>query len=422
MKQHGLILLALVALSLMFYAQTINNPFWDAEDFNFLEKAMQIGHQGVSPWSSQFFERHHPVPLLLFWLEYEAFALKPAGYYVVNLVLNGLNAFLVYWLVTVLIPDRRIALLSGALFAVGVGSYGKAVMNVAGVENLLITALYLLILNLYIRNDLQERGRILTWRYALVLLLFLTASFAKPTAFSLVGCLLAYKFFFRGERGRERRVLEPNLLILVVGAVVFWVVRELAGMVDLTHTLAGTRPLDFMVNVVKNMGNYLIHMFFPIHASRLVNTANPVVQAIYKAAPVLRWVIGLGVVSYSLFGFVFGNRTLRFFLVWTLITLIPYSVLSFPADWANIGYLYSVAIGFVFIMAAGTVLSIDLLHRRRWRRLVPLVFPALFVLLSGYITDKLDTKYEADGQSAGAHESLQRLTDMRAQAGARGRG
>lgn len=411
-RQHLVVLVLMVAVSLAFYALTLDNPLWHDEDFNLFDISIQAQQQGTQPWTLDPEGRHHPLPLLLFGALYRWLGLEPGGYYVLNLLLHGLNAFLVYWLVTVLLPDRRIALLSGLLFAMGVGSYGKAVMFVAAIENLFITAVYLLVLNLYIRNDLFDRGRVLSLRYLSVVVLFLIASYSQPTAFSLVGCLLAYKVFFRGERGRERRVFEPHLLVLLAAGVAFWGIRQASGSVELVHAPAGTNPWSFGVSFVKNMANYIVHMFFPIHVSRLVSTAHPVVRAIYDAAPVIRAVIGLAVVSYTLFGFVFGNRTLRFFLVWTFISLVPYSVLSFPADWLNIRYLYSVAVGFNFILASGTVLSMDLLHRRRWRRLVPLAFPTLFVLLSAYVTMRLDTKYEIDGNTPSARANRARLIAM----------
>jgi hypothetical protein len=417
-RRHLIVLIVMVAVSLAFYALTLDNPLWHDEDFNLLDITIQAQQLDTQPWTLDPEGRHHPLPLLLFGALYRWLGLEPAGYYVLNLLLHGINAFLVYWLVTVLLPDRRIALLSGLLFAMGVGSYGKAVMFVAGVENLFITAIYLLVLNLYIRNDLFDRGRVLSLRYAAVVVLFLIASYSQPTAFSLVGCLLAYKVFFRGERGRERRVFEPHLLVLLAAGVGFWGVRQLSGSAELVHAPAGTNPWNFGISFVKNMANYVVHMFFPIHVSRLVSTAHPVVRAIYDAAPFIRAVIGLAVVSYTVFGFVFGNRTLRFFLVWTFISLVPYSVLTFPADWLNIRYLYSVAVGFNFILASGTILSMDLLHRRRWRRLVPLAFPALFVLLSAYVTMRLDTKYEVDGNAAAARSNRARLEAMHGAPGA----
>ncbi|RKZ09581.1 hypothetical protein DRQ32_07990, partial [bacterium] len=308
--------------------------------------------------------------------------------------------------------DRRVGILAALLFAMGVGSYGKAVLFIAGAENLLTTTLYLLILNLYIRNDLYGAGRIVSVRYLLVLLLFLAVSFARPTAFALLLGLIAYKVFFRSERGKRRRVFDAQLLILVVGAVAFWVARKSWGMTELALESAGRNPWDFTVNFLNNMLDYLVHMFFPMHMSKLAEASNPVVQFFYAATPVLRFLLGWGVISYGLFGFVFGNRPIRFFLAWTVISVLPYCVVQFPEDWLNIRYLYQVSIGFVFVLASGTVYSTDLLHRTRWQRWLPLIVPLFFILMSAYITLKLDTKYERDARSPEARTQLERLREQ----------
>lgn len=395
-----------MALSFLFYGQALDNPFWHTEDFEVMRTVERLSTDPGQLLELDVIERHHPVPLALFLLEYQQFGTDPRGWYAVNLGLHGLNAFLVYWLVTALLWDRRIAVLSGVLFALGVGSYGKAVLFVAGAENLLIATLYLLILNLYVRNDLFGGGKVASPRYALVLLLFLLVSFAKPTAFALVGGLLAYKVFFRGERGERRRIFDAQMLVLLCGALAFWMARQLGGVVDFDSGAAGSNPIEFTVNFVSNMISYMVHMFFPIHVSRLVETSNPVVQMVYAIAPVVRFILGLSVVSYSLFGFVFGNKTIRFFLAWTFISILPYCAVQFPADWLNIRYLYLVSVGFVFVMSAGTMLSTDLLHRRKWRRWLPLAVPMVFVLLSAYITERLDAKYEAEGMSVEQYEAM----------------
>jgi hypothetical protein len=412
---HALILLGLLALSFAFYAIILDNPFWDPEDFNFLRTTILNAGDLSALLSPVATERFHPLPLAVFQFEYHLFGLAPAGYYAVNLVVHAFNAFLVYLLVMVLLGNRRIAIMASVLFVLGVGSYGKAIMFVAGIENLIITLLYLSILNLYIRNDLHQGGRVFTLRYVVVLALFLTVSFAKPTTFSLVLGLLAYKVFFRSARGEKRRILEPNLVILVMCALIFWLLRELTGASDYTHQLAGTDPWNFLVRSGKNMVSYIIHMFFPIHLSRLVTMGNPIVRAAYEMAPVIHFFVGLSILSYGFFGFVFGNRALRFFIAWTFISLLPYCAIRFPADWLNIRYLYQVSIGFNFILAAGTVYTMDLLHRRRWRRFLPILVPLCFVLLSSYITHKLDTKYELAGASPQAREMLAEVTVLRDQ-------
>lgn len=395
--QHAAVFVALVAASFIFYGHALDNSFWHAEDFRFLANAKRIAESPAQLFELDAAERHHPLPLAVFAGLYRVFELEPAGYFATNLFVHGINAFLVFGLVLAFLPDRRIALLAGTLFVCGVGSYGKAVLFVGGLENLIITSLYLSIFNLYVRNDRWEDGRIFSIRYVAVLLLFLLVSYAKPTTFSLVMGLLAYKLFFRGERS-GRRFWAPNLSILLIGALAFWAARQLGGVVDFSHVMAGRSPWEFAKSYTMNMVNYLIHMFFPIHVSRLVAASHPVVRIVYDLAPLLRVLIGLFAVSYALFGFVFGNRTIRFFLAFTFISLLPYCAIRFPADWLNIRYLYQVSIGFCYVMAAGTVLSMDLLHRRRWRRFLPYVVPLGFVVLSHLIGVRLTWKYEREAE------------------------
>lgn len=410
-RTNLLMLVVILAVSFGFYSLALDNGFWHPEDFEVLARAQTLASAPSELMRHDVMSRFQPIPLALFLMEYRAFGLEPTGWYATNLVIHALNAWLVFWLVTAFGIDRRVAILSGLLFAMGVGSYGKAVLFIAGAENLLTTTLYLLILNLYVRNDLYGGGRVLSWRYALVLLLFLTVSLARPTAISLVLGLIAYKVFFRGERGHKRRVFDAQLLIVVIGAVVFWALRRQSGLVEFAWESAGRHPVDFTVNFLDNMINYLVHMFFPLHFTRLIETGNPVLRVVYEAAPVIRVLLGWGVISYGLFGFVFGNRPIRFFLAWTLISVLPYCVVQFPSDWLNIRYLYQVSIGFVFVLASGTVYSTDLLHRTRWQRWLPLSAPLVFILMSAYITLRLDTKYEIDAANA---ENQARLELLRA--------
>jgi hypothetical protein len=406
-----LMALVILVVSFAFYGIALDNSFWHPEDFEVLTAAQQLAKDPSKLLRHDVISRFQPLPLALFMLEYRAFGLDPAGWYATNFLIHAINAWLVFWLVSAFGIDRRVGILAGLLFAVGVGSYGKAVLFVAGAENLLTTTLYLLILNLYIRNDLYGQGRVLSWRYALVLVLCLAVSLARPTAFSLLLNLIAYKVFFAGERGPGRKVFDAQILILIGGALVFWAVRRQTGMVEFAWAAAGRNPWEFTVNFFSNMIDYLVHMFFPMHVSRLIETANPLLKALAAVAPVIRGLLAWGVISYGVFGFVFGNRPIRFFLAWTLISLLPYCVIQFPDDWLNIRYLYQVSIGFVFVMAAGTVYSTDLLHRTKWQRWLPLVFPLLFIVMSAYVTRKLDTKYEIDAASEEHRARLEQLRE-----------
>jgi hypothetical protein len=79
-------------------------------------------------------------------------------------------------------------------------------------------------------------------------------------------------------------------------------------------------------------------------------------------------------VSYSLFGFVFGNRVIRF-LLHGRTCRGAFCFFRFPKDWLDIRFLYLVSVSFQMILATGTVLAARLLYQRPWRRRLPFLIP-----------------------------------------------
>jgi hypothetical protein len=140
-------------------------------------------------------------------------------------------------------------------------------------------------------------------------------------------------------------------------------------------------------------------MVFPIHSSTLVSEAGPVVKFIYEFATGIRAIILLCIISYSIFGFVFGNRVMRFFIAWTYIVVAPFCFFQFPRDWLDIRFLYLVSVSFQMILASGTVLAARLLYQRPWRRRLPYLIPAAFVAVSYFVLLQLDFNYEQKAKS-----------------------
>jgi hypothetical protein len=135
-------------------------------------------------------------------------------------------------------------------------------------------------------------------------------------------------------------------------------------------------------------------MVFPIHSTNLVTDSGSLVRFVYKLATEIRVITFLCILSYSIFGFLFANRTIRFFIAWTYITVTPFCFFNFPKDWLNLQYLYLVSVGFIMILSSGTVLAARLLYQRRWRRFIPYAMPFFFVFLSQFIIHHLDKNYE----------------------------
>ena len=120
---------------------------------------------------------------------------------------------------------------------------------------------------------------------------------------------------------------------------------------------------------------------------------------VYRFATHIRILIGLVVLSYSFFGFVFGNRTIRFFIAWTYIMVLPFAFFQFPGDWLNIRHLYLVSIGFVSTIAAGAVYCSRMISENRWKRFMPMIVPIAFILLSRFIVMQLDSSYSVKSAS-----------------------
>lgn len=378
----------LIVLSLVFFSLVRDNSFWHSGDYLYLNQSMDIEQSWENLFVSAPNQPFQPVVKLLFYLEYKLFGLDAKRYYLFNIFVHSLNAFLVYFLVVTLLRDRTTAGLSSVLFACAVGNYGKAVMNVSGISDLLITLLTLVTLLLYFKNELQNGGRMRSVWFVGSVFFFVLSLLTKATSFSILGCMLAFHFFFRAET--KRKAINKTFLTVTGIALVALVAK----LVFLPDTTAWENFVFSVPQVFRSFGNYLVRMIFPIHASREVADAGAIVRFVYQLATEIRVITFLCILSYSVFGFLFANRTIRFFIAWTYITVAPFCFFDFPKDWLNIQYLYLVSVGFIMILSSGTVLASRLLSHRPWRRFFPYVLPLFFVFLSQFIIVHLDRNYE----------------------------
>lgn len=381
----------LLALSLVFFYATRDNPFWNPGDFLYLHQAIDIGESPEQIFATAPKQPFQPLVNLLFHIEYSLFGLDAWKYYLFNIVVHSLNAFLVAMLVFMLLKDRAIAVVSSLLFTCAVGNYGKAVMVVSGISDLLITLLTLMTLLFYFKNALERGGRILSGWFLAAAICLVLSLMTKTTSFGILGCMLAFSLFFRSETNKP--ILSRELLIFVVITLAALLTKFALGYEVAAQHEFVFGPFEFL----KNYASYLVRMVFPVHTSSLIDHAGPVVYSIFRAAWAIRLLVLITIISFSLFGFVFGNRTLRFFIAWTYITVTPFCFLEFPkyaTDWLDIRHLYMVSVGFSMILASVTVLASRLLWRHRWRCLLPYTLPLAFVALSQFIIYQLDTKYE----------------------------
>ncbi len=408
-----LVLAIFTGLSLGFFHIALNGDFWHSDDFLELNHDLRMTEGKLSLFDSMPPFKFQP---LVYGVEYTLFhyvGFDARGYLIFNILLHALNSFLVYLLVYTLLRDRTIALVSGVLFVFAVGSYGKSVMLVSGLEDLVITFLTLMTMIFYFKSELARgpRGHV-AWFFA-ALCFFVASMFTRSTSFAMLGAFLAFSLFFRADTGR--RVVGPGFAVLLIIAAAALLIKTKVFHYSPPLYTHNPGPVKFVLYAVKDVFSYLVRMVFPIHTSNLVAAAGPLVRFVYRFATQIRLLIALVVVSYSFFGFVFGNHTIRFFIAWTYIMVLPFSFFQFPSDWLNMRDLYLVSVGFVMIIAAGAVYTSRLISHRRWRRFVPFAVPLFFILLSRFIVTELDHAYELRARSKATVDARSELARLHPQ-------
>ncbi len=388
-KIHGPVLLLALAVTFAIYGRLLSSPLFSPVDFEVLQDAHTLSANPFAMFRYISTYLSQPVLLMMFIIEFSLFCLDPTGYIFVNLVIHALNAFMVYMVVNMLFARKNMAILAMLLFACSVGSYGKILMSVSQLEPLLLAHFQLLVLYFLIRNDFRHQGRIRSPYFLLGLGIFLLAGLTKASTFSLLGCLLAYKFFFYRERG-GRAVFSRNLVILIIIGVIFYAAKSYWASPG--HTVFGSdgSPLRYTWISIKNIFRYFNLMLFPLQPSGLVSHSNAVVQFFFEARTVIRVGLTLACISYSFFGIVFGSRPLRFFIAWTYITLLPFTSITPAGEWLNLQHLYLTSLGFCIILAAGTRGTCGLLKNCGWRRFVPYLVPLAFAVLAVAVSFQID--------------------------------
>ncbi len=383
-----LLFLILLGISFLLFGQILNNEFWTAAEYEYLAKSLK-----VTPGDDLLLVTGdaHPIVNLFHRGEYLFFGDKPAGYYFLNIFIHAINAFLLFLLVHLTLRDFGIAFLSAVLFACAVGNYGKEVMYAAGVSSILMHSVFILTVMFYVMNETRGKGRILT-PWFVITVIFFTVSIINRFAFlGGVGVLLAYNVFFRAEREGRSILGGPLLVLLLFGGILTgfqW---------DSFQSITSYYPEDwglafFLGNFLQNIPSYLIHMVYPVHYTELVQESS--LAGIYSMSSVIRPLVGITIFAYAAYGFVFGNTTLRFFIAWTFVTILPFCFIHTPGDWLNTKFLYLASAGFCLILATGTMKMVRVLMGRGWRRFVPMLIPALFIVLSAFIVTRLDHAYE----------------------------
>ena len=182
----------------------------------------------------------YPMTFTSWWIEYKLWGYNPIGYHLVNVLMHGVNAVLVWTILRLL--NVRYAWLIAALFAIHPVQV-ESVTWVAERKNTLSGLFYLLSAWFFLRfwvareektaeppTDSPRGGA--WWMYALALFFYVCAMFAKPLVMTLAAGLVIVMWWRRGGRVTRRDVaLSVPFFALAVpmAALTMWVQKHHVG-------------------------------------------------------------------------------------------------------------------------------------------------------------------------------------------------
>ncbi len=394
------ILLASVTIAV--YSPVIGHSFVVLDDREYVTANSHI-HGGLGwstiKWAFTSIEaaNWHPLTWLSHALDYQLFALNPAGHHLDSVLIHALNAVLLFLLLVWVTKHVGPSLLVAALFALHPINV-ESVAWVAERKNVLSTLFFFLAIGAYAWYAQKPDWR----RYLLVAALFAAGLMAKPMVITLPLVLLLLDYWpldrtpLDGVRSGlasangVRRVAFSSLLLekiplLFLSAASAWV--TLKAQRPAVRTFAEL-PLAIRIeNAVVAYGLYLWKMLWPARLAFYPHSLT---------LPAWQWILSaLVLIGVSAFVVIFRrNGYLPFGWFWFLGTLIPVIGLVQVGEYAMADrYAYVPLIGIFTMIAFG--LS-DLAAARKvsvtWR-----LIPALCALTAlGCVTSRQMGYWDSD--------------------------
>jgi tetratricopeptide (TPR) repeat protein len=212
-------MVAVFVLAVAPYLPTIGYDFTGWDDTAYVVNNLHVASPGefLRIWTSADSDVYYPLTYSSYWLEYRLWGAHPAGYHATNVLLHGVNAVLVVFMLLAIGTTFRGATLGAALFAV----HPLQVMTVAWIaerKNLLALLFTLLALLAWIHAEDGKRGRTLR---ALGLLAFAAALASKTVVLGLPLALLLFDTLVRRRKvGTALLWIAPMFLASLAAAYV----------------------------------------------------------------------------------------------------------------------------------------------------------------------------------------------------------
>ncbi|MFZ0908930.1 MAG: tetratricopeptide repeat protein [Candidatus Acidiferrales bacterium] len=350
---------SLAIATVALYIPAVGHPFINFDDHDYVTANPHI-HGGLAwstiKWSFTSTEaaNWHPLTWLSHALDYQLFALNPAGHHLDSVLIHTLNAVLLFLLLVWVTKRIQPSFLVAALFALHPINV-ESVAWVAERKNILSTLFFLLAIAAYVRYAQRPDWR----RYVLVVALFAAGLMAKPMVITLPFVLLLLDYWPLDRTPLDKtqsvpassngiprmaysRLVLEKIPLLFLSAASAWI--TLKAQRGAEHTFGEFSFAVRVENAVVAYGLYLWKMLWP---TRLAIYPHSVV-----ALAAWQWILSaLVLIGITAVVAVFRRR--RYLVVgwcWFLGTLIPVIGLVQVGEFAMADrYAYVPLIG-IFIM------------------------------------------------------------------------
>jgi protein O-mannosyl-transferase len=195
-RKRALILgLVLAVATIVLYYPAIHHPFVNYDDDGYVTENAHV-QAGLSwdtvTWAFTTYEQAnwHPLTWLSHALDWQLYQLDPAGHHATNVLLQALNAVLLFWILMQATGSVGRSFMVAALFALHPINV-ESVLWVAERKNLLSMLFLLLALGAYRWYAREPRPR----SYVVVAILFVLGLMAKPQIITLPFVLLLWDYW-----------------------------------------------------------------------------------------------------------------------------------------------------------------------------------------------------------------------------------
>jgi len=368
-SRHILSILAITAISILIYANTLKNGFVYDDEFTIVNNTFikSYGNLPLLLDKAAYFKRsgeisYRPVVTFTYFLDYALYGLKPLGYHSTNILLHAANGALLYIFLTLLLTPHSPLFISPTfliyLLFLTHPVLTEAVNSISYREDLLTFLFYIATLTLYTilkQRSIGKRPLSSLLLYFLSCLAYILALLSKEMAVTLPLIIFCYEWIY----GREKTKLTSRLFnpysMGYIAITLFYLHLRFYLFYNPEEQISAWGLVEIFLSLPWLIINYLKLSLIPVHLS-----ADYVIRPVSSPFSLISIIAIVSIFAIILYYHPLakrgdrrcenecsGQRSALFGALFFLITLTPvYNFVLLPNPFAE-RYLYLPVAGFI---------------------------------------------------------------------------